>query len=105
MPIYMYKCQSCSVKFERIQMFSDKPLARCPKCHKSTVRRIPQLPAIIFKGPGWYSIDHRPPPGQKIGALNKMNDKAVNIIGEESKSFELEEAHAWNCSNIPHPGR
>ena len=52
----------------------------------NTVRRIPQLPAIIFKGPGWYSIDHRSPSGQKIGALSKMNDKPGNKTGNKSQS-------------------
>ena len=86
MPVYMYKCQSCSVKFERIQMFSDKSLTRCPECHMRTMRRIPQLPAIIFKGSGWYSIDHRSPSDQKINSVIKKNDKAGNTIAEESKS-------------------
>jgi putative FmdB family regulatory protein len=86
MPVYTYKCQSCSVKFERTQMFSDQSLTRCPECHTNTVRRIPQLPAIIFKGPGWYSIDHRSPSGQKIGALSKMNDKPGNKTGNKSES-------------------
>ena len=36
-----------------------------------TVRRIPQLPAIIFKGSGWYSIDHRSPSGQKAGTQRR----------------------------------
>ncbi len=86
MPVYMYRCQSCSVRFERMQKFSAKSLRRCPECHMYTMRRIPQLPAIIFKGSGWYSIDHHSPSGQKTGALSKMNHKAGNSIGEESES-------------------
>jgi predicted nucleic acid-binding Zn ribbon protein len=69
-----------------MQMFSDKSLTRCPECHMSTVRRIPQLPAIIFKGSGWHSIDHRSPSGQKISSLIKKNSKAGSTIGEESES-------------------
>ena len=45
-----------------------------------TVRRIPQLPAVIFKGSGWYSIDHRSPSGKNTGALIKKNDRAVNTM-------------------------
>jgi putative FmdB family regulatory protein len=86
MPVYMYRCQSCSVKFERTQLFSEKSLTRCPECHMCTVRRIPQLPAVIFKGSGWYSIDHRSPSGHKTGGLIKKNDKAGSTIGEESES-------------------
>jgi predicted nucleic acid-binding Zn ribbon protein len=52
----------------------------------STMRRIPQLPAIIFKGSGWYSVDHRSPSGQKINSLTKKNHRAGSTIGEESES-------------------
>ncbi len=86
MPVYKYRCQSCSIEFERKQMFSDIPLTRCPECHLSTVRRIPQLPAVIFKGSGWYSIDHRSPSGQKTSMLRKMNDKAGDTISEDRES-------------------
>lgn len=51
-----------------------------------TIRRIPQLPAILFKGSGWYSIDHRSPSSQKTSAARKMNDKAGNTTGEKSES-------------------
>jgi putative FmdB family regulatory protein len=86
MPIYVYSCLSCGSEFERIQMFIESSLTRCPECHLSTVRRKPQLPAIIFRGSGWYSIDHRPPSGQKAGAPRKMNNKAGSIINEEGES-------------------
>lgn len=85
MPVYIYRCLNCRVKFDRIQLFSDKSLTRCPKCHRCTVRRIPQLPAVIFKGPGWYSIDHRSPSDQKISSVVKKNDKAGSTFGEANE--------------------
>jgi predicted nucleic acid-binding Zn ribbon protein len=69
-----------------MQMFIDNSLTRCPECHLSTVRRIHQLPAIIFRGSGWYSIDHRSSSGQKAGAPRKINNKVGNIINEEGES-------------------
>jgi predicted nucleic acid-binding Zn ribbon protein len=69
-----------------MQLFSEKSLTRCPECHMHTVRRIPQLPAVIFRGSGWYSNDHRSLSGQKTGALIKKNAKAGSTIGEESES-------------------
>jgi len=76
MPAYTYRCHSCNAEFERTQMFSEKALRRCPECHRSTARRIPQLPSIIFRGHGWYSIDHRTTSGQKSRIPVEKNDKA-----------------------------
>lgn len=85
MPVYIYRCQSCSVEFERIQLFSARALTRCPACHTGIVRRIPQLPAVHFKGTGWYSIDHRSPSNQNSGALPKKSDKPRSVIDAESE--------------------
>ena len=85
MPVYTYRCQSCGVEFEQMQTFSDKPLKRCPECRAGTVRRVTQLPAIVFKGSGWYFTDHRSPSGQ-TSTLNKKNDKAESSSGEQSES-------------------
>ena len=59
MPAYAYQCQSCGAKFKLKQSFLDMPVMHCPKCHQRSVRRVPQVPAIIFRGSGWYSTDHR----------------------------------------------
>jgi len=52
----------------------------------STVRRIPQLPAVIFKGSGWYSIDHRSPSGEKTGELHKTDNKTQKPLSGESEN-------------------
>ncbi|MFZ6030588.1 MAG: FmdB family zinc ribbon protein [Chloroflexota bacterium] len=59
MPIYRYRCQNCSIEFEKVQAFSEKSLTCCPECCKNTLQRVPQRPTIIFKGSGWYSMDRR----------------------------------------------
>jgi predicted nucleic acid-binding Zn ribbon protein len=66
-------------------MFFDQSLTRCPECHLNTLRHIPQLPAVIIKGTGWYSIDHRPPTNQKINSVTKKNGKTGITSGKEDK--------------------
>ena len=83
MPLYTYRCQSCGVAFKKTQAFIEKPLKRCPECHRGTVRRIPQLPAIVFKGSGWYSTDRRSFSG-RTKTLNQKNDQAES--SQEAKS-------------------
>ncbi len=85
MPVYAYRCQSCGVKFKIEQSFSDKPLTRCQECGTRTVRRVPQLPAIVFKGPGWYSTDHRSS-SSPTGTLGRKNDRAESSSGEKNRA-------------------
>jgi putative FmdB family regulatory protein len=85
MPVYLYRCLSCKTRFERTQLFSEKPLTRCPECHLNTVWRIPQLPAIIFKGSGWYSTDHHSPPDQKTSPMIKKSNQAENTSSKAGK--------------------
>jgi putative FmdB family regulatory protein len=56
MPLYEYECQN-GHRFERIQKFSDPPVATCPTC-ESPVRKLLSSPAIQFKGSGWYITDY-----------------------------------------------
>lgn len=59
MPIYKYRCQNCGFEFEKRQTYLEKILICCPECKKPALQRVPQMPAIVFKGSGWYSTDHR----------------------------------------------
>jgi len=84
-PVYTYRCQNCGFELTQMQTFSDKPLTYCSECHTSTMGRVPQLSAIIFKGSGWYSTDHRSSSGQ-TRRLDKKKDKVESSPGEKSKS-------------------
>jgi putative FmdB family regulatory protein len=58
MPIYMYQCESCGVRFERMQRMSEEPLSDCPE-GDGQVHRVIQPVGIIFKGSGFYITDNR----------------------------------------------
>ena len=57
MPIYEYKCESCSYVFEELQKISDAPLKKCPECQKETLRK--QITAAGFKLKGSGLKDNR----------------------------------------------
>jgi putative FmdB family regulatory protein len=63
MPMYTYQCDKCGVRFDRIQSFSAKPLARCPEC-QGQLRRLIQPAGIVFKGSGWYITDSKKRPAE-----------------------------------------
>jgi putative FmdB family regulatory protein len=58
MPIYLYECGSCGVRFERLQRMADDPLTDCPECD-GQVHRVIQPVGVIFKGSGFYITDNR----------------------------------------------
>jgi putative FmdB family regulatory protein len=57
MPLYEYECFLCRHRFERIQRATDAQLAKCPACG-GEVRRLLGVPALQFKGSGWYVTDY-----------------------------------------------
>jgi len=57
LPLYEYECMKCGRRVEKIQKFSDPPLATCEYCG-GDLERLLSSPAIQFKGAGWYVTDY-----------------------------------------------
>lgn len=58
MPLYEYKCEKCSHRFEKIEPFSAGTVKKCPKCGAKAERMI-SAAGIQFKGSGWYVTDYK----------------------------------------------
>jgi putative FmdB family regulatory protein len=58
MPIYEYVCEICGQHFDRRQGFDDPDPETCPAGHHK-LRRLPNHPAIHFKGNGFYVTDNK----------------------------------------------
>ncbi len=60
MPTYEYSCPKCHHAFEVFQSMRDEPLKKCPKCHRTGVKRLVGGGAgLIFKGSGFYITDYK----------------------------------------------
>jgi putative FmdB family regulatory protein len=57
MPLYEYQCDNCGERFEAMQKFADAPLTLHEKCG-GPVRRLLSVPALQFKGSGFYINDY-----------------------------------------------
>jgi putative FmdB family regulatory protein len=79
MPIYEYHCLNCHHEFERIQKFSDPPLAQCPSC-AGTVQKLISRSAFHLKGDGWYVTDY--------ARKGSANGKSKTSDSTESKTSE-----------------
>ena len=79
MPIYVFRCDDCGEKFERLQKLSDSDPDVCPHCGKhGTVQRQVTAPAFRLAGSGWYETDFK-----KDG--EKKHNLAGTTAGEGSK--------------------
>jgi len=59
MPIYEYKCAGCGHALEAMQKMSDAPLADCPACGTSQLKRLVSAAGFQLKGTGWYATDFK----------------------------------------------
>ena len=82
MPLYEYQCKQCHSLTERIQKFSDPPLAVCPHCG-GEMEQLLSAPAVQFKGSGWYVTDY--PKKSSAGSASGGNGSPPPSSGE-SKS-------------------
>lgn len=104
MPVYEYECDSCRLRFEKRQNFSEDPVRLCPDCG-GLVHRVIQPVGVIFKGSGFYVTDNRGksstmPPTQRDGdgksggngktdAKSESQTEAKTEAKSETKSGEL----------------
>jgi len=59
MPMYEYRCSTCSHQFELRQKFSDAPASACPQCGGGVEKMI-STTAFSLKGGGWFKSEYCP---------------------------------------------
>jgi putative FmdB family regulatory protein len=84
MPVYVYQCDNCGVRFERHQHFNEPVLIRCPECYKNALRKVFTPVGIVYRGSGFYSTDHR-----TTSSTNRSNGHTKP--DKEEKSVESKE--------------
>lgn len=91
MPIYMYQCENCGVRFERRQKYSEAPLTRCPECSKKALRKVYTPVGIVFKGSGFYATDNRSPSGSihKNGGVKSDKEEKKTTVSETTTKVEV----------------
>ena len=85
MPLYEYQCKSCHSLTERIQKFSDQPLAICPHCG-GELEQLVSAPAVHFKGAGWYVTDYAKKSGAAPAGGNNSGASPAPASEDKSKS-------------------
>ena len=86
MPIYEYRCESCSHELDALQKLSDNPLLDCPSCEKSTLRRLISAPSFRLKGDGWYETDFQSEKETKRNLVEKSSDSKEDKGSKKSNN-------------------
>src|SRR4051794_7425769 len=84
-PLYEYQCKKCKHRFEKIQLFSARPIKKCPECG-GAVEKLLSAPAVQFKGTGWYVTDYAKKGGASQSTSANGDGGGKTLSGEESGS-------------------
>ena len=98
MPIYEYRCHDCNHEFERMQKFSDPPVAACPACEGS-VQKLISRSAFHLKGSGWYVTDYARNGGQKSDSTEKSGSEKTTAEKNTSDKSDTKAATASASSD------
>lgn len=104
MPTYEYQCRTCEARFDVVQSFADDALSACPQAGDAAspascvspgagvVKKVFSVPAITFKGDGFYKTDNRKAAAKASGS-SKGDDSGPEGVsgtggdsGSDSKS-------------------
>ena len=92
MPVYEYRCEN-GHHFDKTQGFDAPREQNCPQCGALALRQI-SLPAVIFKGPGFYSTDNR-------GSSRGGNGKSAESDSDKSASASKDD-HGYSHGDGGH---
>lgn len=84
MPTYEYRCTRCHHEFEVVHAVGET-VERCERC-KGPVRRVFSVPALIFKGSGFYVTDNRKIPTQADGESKAPAPAKASSSGSDTGS-------------------
>ncbi len=101
MPMYDYSCQSCSHRFAVRQGYHDAREAPCPQCGGAAEQRI-SMPAVIFKGSGFYVNDYG---GKKTGQppAKDTGDDGGDSGGDADSGGDDHDHASAGASDHSHP--
>ncbi|MHC4460791.1 MAG: FmdB family zinc ribbon protein [Planctomycetota bacterium] len=108
MPTYDYICESCGYEFERFQSISARPIRKCPKCGKGSLKRlIGAGSGVIFKGTGFYQTDYRSESYKKAekSEKTKTEKKKTETKTKDSKPADKTKPSTKNTKKSTRPSR
>ena len=89
MPLYDYQCHQCGETFEVRQKFADAVLTVHEGCG-GELERLISLPALQFKGTGWYVTDYGRNGKKPVAGSNGKSETKSDSQGESKSGSKTE---------------
>jgi putative FmdB family regulatory protein len=89
MPLYDYQCHQCGETFEVRQKFADAVLTVHEGCG-GELERLISLPALQFKGTGWYVTDYGRNGKKPAAGSNGKSETKSDSQGESKSESKTE---------------
>lgn len=119
MPTYEYQCRTCEARFDVMQSFADDALSACPQVGdaaspaacvspgEGVVKKVFSVPAITFKGDGFYKTDSRKASakvsGGSDGDLGVGSDSGGDTASDSGVSKEAEKSDKSSSDSVKTP--
>jgi putative FmdB family regulatory protein len=87
LPLYEYHCLKCKRNTDKIEKYEGPHLKKCPHCG-GKVESVMGVPAIQFKGTGWYVTDY----GRKTSGGDAPKSEKSEKSENSDKSEKSEKA-------------
>lgn len=100
-PVYEFRCNKCSLKFEVEQGMKDEHVSPCPKCESSDTKRVFSPPTLVLRSEQWHA-------GRAAGAPKQRLDMAADLRDQRSKRKKDPKNDRERTSNelhLPDPTR
>jgi putative FmdB family regulatory protein len=97
MPLYEYECFLCGHRFERLQRVTADPVSECPECG-GAVRRLLGVPALQFKGSGFYITDYGKGNGNGATREKAENKEKTGAKNESTTPASTSDASSTSSS-------
>jgi putative FmdB family regulatory protein len=99
LPVYEYRCTKDHV-YEKTESFSAPSVQKCTVCGARARRQI-SMPAVIFKGSGFYSTDNRGS-GSKGGRTSSSDGDSTPAPGTDTKASDNGHGHSHGTGGHTH---
>lgn len=100
MPIYAYQCRSCGNEYDLKQGFDADAEHPCPSCPGVSRRRL-ALPAVIYKGSGFYTTDYARKGGESSPGANSAGGSSASSSASSNGSSGEKSESAKSSSESP----